>query len=75
MFKRLGCLARTAEAKPGSDIDFVVTPDHSSYSCYMQLLFFLEDLFNRKVDLVLEKGIKPRLIPYVMQDVIYAEGQ
>ena len=63
------------EARPESDIDFVVTLDHSSYSKYMQLLFFLEDLFDCKVDLVLEKGIKPRLIPYIMQDVIYAEGE
>lgn len=62
------------EAKPESDIDLVVTLEHSSYSKYMQLLFFLEDLFGCKVDLVPEKDIKPRLIPHVMQDVIYAEG-
>jgi predicted nucleotidyltransferase len=62
------------EAGPDSDIDLVVTLDHSSYSNYMQLLFFLEDLFGCKVDLVPEKDIKPRLIPHVMRDVIYAEG-
>ncbi|HYO49144.1 MAG TPA: nucleotidyltransferase family protein [Chloroflexia bacterium] len=62
------------DAGPESDIDFVVTLEHSSYSRYMQLLFFLEDLFGCKIDLVPEKDIKPRLIPHVMQDVIYAEG-
>ena len=62
------------DAGPESDIDLVVTLEHSSYSRYMQLLFFLEDLFGCKVDLVPEKHMKPRLIPYVMQDVIYAEG-
>lgn len=62
------------EAGPGSDMDFLVVLERLSFDGYMSVLFFLQDLFGCKVDLVPEKGIKPRLIPHVMQDVIYAEG-
>lgn len=62
------------EAGPESDIDFLVTLEGHSFSNYMQLTFFLESLFGRKVDVVPEKGLKPRVIPHVMKDVVYVEG-
>ncbi|HEX9990839.1 MAG TPA: nucleotidyltransferase family protein [Chloroflexia bacterium] len=62
------------EAGPESDMDFLVVLERLTFDDYMSVLFFLEDLFGCKVDLVPEKDIKPRLIPHVMQDVIYAEG-
>jgi predicted nucleotidyltransferase len=63
---------RRGIATPDSDMDFLVTLERSSFDDYMDLKFFLEDLFGCTVDLVPEKDIKPRLRPYIMEDVVYA---
>jgi len=62
------------EATQESDLDFLVEFDHYSFDNYMELLFFLEDLFNCKVDLVIPRNLKPRLRPYIINEVVYAEG-
>ena len=59
---------------PGSDMDFLVTLEHFSFDAYMEVKFLLEDLFQREVDLVLEKTLKPRLRPHVLEEVEYAQG-
>jgi len=41
-----------------------------SFSGYMDLKFFLEDLFGRPVDLVLADGIKPRLRKAILQEAV-----
>ena len=56
----------------GSDMDFLVTLEEPSFDGYMDVKFFLEDLFQCEVDLVLEKTIKPRLRPYILTEVEYA---
>jgi predicted nucleotidyltransferase len=38
----------------------------------MDLKFFLEDIFGRRVDLVDRDTIKPDLAPYILQSVRYA---
>ena len=55
-----------------SDIDFLVTLDKPTFDHYMDLKFFLEKLFNRKVDLVLENNLKPAL-RYVQEEASYAK--
>ncbi len=62
------------EERLGSDIDLLVTLESSSFDQYTDLLFFLDDLFGCKVDLVPEKHLKPQLRPYVLENVIYAQG-
>jgi predicted nucleotidyltransferase len=57
-----------------SDMDFLVTLEQPSFDGYMDVKFFLEDLFQCKVDLVLEKTLKPRLRPYILAEVEYAPG-
>jgi len=59
-------------ATPDSDIDFLVVLDNPSFDSYMDLKFYLEDLFGHKVDLVQEKSLKPRLRPYILAEVVYA---
>lgn len=56
-----------------SDIDFLVEFKKPSFDNYMGLKFKLEKLFNRKVDLVIEKELKPAL-KYVKKETIYAKG-
>jgi len=57
-----------------SDIDVLVDfeKDKKTYDNYMDLKFFLEDLFKRKVDLVIFESIKPALKKYILEDVKYA---
>lgn len=57
-----------------SDLDFVVEFEKKSFDSYMDLKLFLEDTFNRPVDLVLADGIKPRLRASIMREAIHAPG-
>ncbi len=59
--------------KSNSDIDFLVDFKNPTLDNYMGLKFRLEKLFNRKVDLVMEKELKPAL-RYVKKEAIYAKG-
>jgi len=57
-----------------SDMDFLVELERPSFDSYMDLKFFLEDMFRCRVDLVLAHTIKPRLRPIILSEVAYAEG-
>jgi len=57
-----------------SDIDMLVEFDKNTFDNYMELKAYLENLFNREVDLVLSDSLKPRLRQYVQREVVYAEG-
>lgn len=74
--KRIGIFGSFArgEESESSDLDFIVELERETFDDYMDLKFFLEDLFGRKVDLVLPDSIKPRLKPIIMKEVIYAAG-
>jgi uncharacterized protein len=57
-----------------SDLDFVVEFEKKSFDSYMDLKLFLEELFDRPVDLVLSDGIKPRLRAAILSEAIHAPG-
>lgn len=65
---------RQGRPAPGSDMDFLVVLEKPTFDAYMEVKFFLEDLFGCTVDLVLEETIKPRLRRYILEEVIYAQG-
>jgi len=62
------------ENTPASDLDFVVEFEKKSFDAYMDLKLFLEELFDRPVDLVLADGIKPRLRAAILREAIHAPG-
>ncbi len=62
------------EEKPESDIDVLVEFVHPSFDQYMELKFFLEELFERDVDLVLADTLKEQIKPKIKQEVIYVQG-
>ena len=67
-----GSVARDEES-PTSDIDVLVAFEGpGTFDQYMDLKFYLENLFNRKVDLVTEAGLRPELRNTVKQDLIRA---
>lgn len=60
------------EALPGSDIDLLVEFADPTFDNYMDLKFYLEDILQASVDLVMADALKPRIIPYVHSEVVYA---
>lgn len=70
-----GSFARN-EATETSDLDFLVEfePGAKSFDNYMDLKALLEELFGRRVDLVLSSVIKPRLRDKILQETVYAPG-
>ena len=74
--RRLGLFGSCArgEATAGSDLDFVVEFSHKSFDAYMDLKSLLEDLFRVRVDLVTVSSIKPRLLPIIQRETLYASG-
>ncbi|MFH1510740.1 MAG: nucleotidyltransferase family protein [Candidatus Woesearchaeota archaeon] len=73
--KRIGLFGSFVKKKDDgqSDLDFLVEFDDNTFDNYMDLKFFLEDLFGRKVDLVIEDNVKPAL-QYIKEEALYAEG-
>ena len=63
-----------AEDTSESDLDFIVEFEKKSFDSYMDLKFFLEEVFDRPVDLVLADGIKPRLRATILREAIHAPG-
>ena len=62
------------EQTPDSDIDILVTMATSDYFALADVLFYLEDVFGREIDLVQEKNIRDELRPYIVNEVVYVEG-
>lgn len=56
-----------------SDLDFLVVLQNPSFDNYMELKFFLERLFRKKIDLVTEGSLKPSL-KHVAEEAIYAKA-
>ena len=60
------------EERPDSDVDILVEfRGPATFDRYMDTKFYLEELLGRKVDLVTPKAIKPRMKPYIMQDLVH----
>lgn len=61
------------KAKKGSDIDILIEfkKGYKTFDNYMELKFFLEELFNCKVDLVLKSALKEEIKPYILAEVVY----
>lgn len=65
-----GSVARD-EAGADSDVDLLVSYAASpTFSEFMDLRFYLEDLLQTRVDLVTETGLRERVRPYVEKDAI-----
>jgi predicted nucleotidyltransferase len=63
-----GSVAR-GEARPDSDVDFLVTLDaNRSLLDLARLLRELQTLLNRPVDVVTEAGLRPRLRSHILKE-------
>ena len=69
-----GSVARD-EATPQSDVDVLVELADAFLTLegYMDLCFYLEDLFGCRVDVTTLRSIKPHMRDRVLADAVYAE--
>ena len=60
--------------KSDSDIDILVEFDKGgkTFDNYMELKFYLERLFMKKVDLVIKDTLKPRIKSRILSEMKYA---
>jgi Predicted nucleotidyltransferases len=67
-----GSYAR-GEQKKDSDVDLIVDfkKGWKTFDNYMNLKFYLEELFGKKVDLVIKSAINPRIKPFIIEEAIY----
>ena len=60
------------ELRDDSDIDVLVEfKGKATFDGYMDLKFYLEPLLGRKVDLVTQDAVKPRMRPMIEQEAIH----
>ncbi len=73
--KRIGLFGSFArgEETETSDIDILVEFEDPTFRNFMNLAFFLENLFGRRVDLLTPEGISHRIRPYVEKEVVWAD--
>lgn len=67
-----GSFAR-GEQKEESDIDLLVEfeEEGKTFDNYMELKFFLEDLLNKKIDLVMKDALKDSIKELIMKELEY----
>jgi len=61
------------EQKNDSDIDFLVEFRKPDFENFMDLAFFLEDIFGRKVELITQGSLSPFIEPYIEKELIWSE--
>ena len=61
------------EQTASSDIDVLVEFErgHKDFFNYMKLRYYLEELLQRKIDLVIKNAVKPRLRKIIFSEVEY----
>ena len=65
------------EARPDSDVDLLVQfdPDSKTFQNFMDLSFLLEELLERRVELVTTEALSPYIGPHILseaEDVLHA---
>jgi len=61
------------EDKETSDVDVLVEFEDPTFRNFMGLVFFLEELFGRDLDLVTTRGLSPYIRPHGGEGVVWAE--
>ncbi|NLV45641.1 MAG: nucleotidyltransferase family protein [Candidatus Hydrogenedentes bacterium] len=61
------------EQREDSDIDLLVefVPGRKSFDTFMELSFFLDEVLERRIELVTPESLSPYLAPHILQEVEY----
>ena len=72
--KRIGLFGSFArDEKDTSDVDIMVEFEEPTFDNFMKLAFYLEEIFNRNVELVTPDSLSPYIAPYVKNEVVWAD--
>lgn len=73
--KKIGVFGSYArgEQTETSDIDLLVEFENPTFDNFMDLLFFLEGLFGKDVDLITTSGMSPYIRPNIEKEVVWCE--
>jgi len=71
--KKIGIFGSYAKGtqKKSSDIDILVEHETPTYNNFIDLAFYLEELYGKKIDLITVKGLSPYIFPYVEKEVVW----
>ena len=73
--RRLGLFGSFVREQQGheSDVDMLVEfePGAKTFDTFMQLAFFLEALFGRRVELVTPESLSPYIGPHMLREMTY----
>ena len=73
--RRLGLFGSFVREEPRSesDVDVLVEfePGRKTFDAFMQLAFFLETLFGRRVELVTSESLSPYIGPHILREMEY----
>ncbi|MDQ1318582.1 MAG: uncharacterized protein QG588_2244 [Candidatus Poribacteria bacterium] len=75
--KRIGLFGSYVrdEQNKNSDIDFLVEFMKPNFDDFMDLNFYLEELFGKKVDLITNGSLSPYIRPYVEKEIKWYETE
>ena len=75
--KRIGLFGSyvRGEQRVDSDIDFLVELEKPSFDNFMDLAFYLEDLFGKKVELITKGSLSPYIQPYIEKEIKWYEAE
>ena len=73
--RRIGLFGSFArgEQTADSDLDFLVELEKPSFRNFMDLAFYLEDRFGRRVELITNGNLSPYIAPVVEREVRWCE--
>ncbi|MCD8488203.1 MAG: nucleotidyltransferase family protein [Desertifilum sp.] len=68
-----GSFGRDKEIHEQSDVDILVIfeSDQKTFDNFMNLSFFLEDIFGRTVDLITIESLSPYIEPHILSEIEY----
>lgn len=68
-----GSFARGEETER-SDIDLLIEFEEGkkNFDNFINLAYFLEDIFDRKVELITKEALNPRMLEFIQKDLKYA---
>ena len=74
--KRIGIFGSFArgEEREGSDVDVIVEfrEESENFDNYIELKYFLQEVFGKGVDLVTVDALRPQLKDDILREVVYA---
>ncbi len=73
--KKLGIFGSFSRGQQNSesDIDLLVEfePKQKTYDSFIHLVFYLEEIFGRKVELITTESLSPYIGPHILHEVDY----